>query len=355
MAQTAIVIGAGILGANVAYQLQKSGVEVTILDAGQPNATAHSFGWINASFFLNDDHFQLRKRAITAHRDLTKEIALPINWCGCLCFENQGPDFDRQANELARLGYDYDILDADALAEFVPDFVNPPERTLMFRQEAAAESPALAAKLIDAAIERGARLIRGVDVSSFDAENGRVKGVRTNAGTYNADQVVSAVGTATQRLLATLDVDIPLLQRPGAMITTRPVRTVAEHILVSEIGEIRQLSDGRLMMPTAVSHQSDTSDAIASVDDDAARALGRLQAMFPAVPLVIETVSLANRPVPKDGLPVVGPVLDGLYVVCAHSGITLGALLGQLVAQELGDGPNNDTLSTLAPYRPDRF
>ena len=57
---------------------------------------------------------------------------------------------------------------------------------------------------------------------------------------------------------------------------------------------------------------------------------------------------------PPDGYPVVGahPELPGFYTVVTHSGITLGPVLGPLVADELLTGR---PVPLLAPYRPDRF
>jgi glycine/D-amino acid oxidase-like deaminating enzyme len=45
------------------------------------------------------------------------------------------------------------------------------------------------------------------------------------------------------------------------------------------------------------------------------------------------------------------PGLPGTYLVVTHSGVTLGALLARLVADDLLHGRGDD----LAPYRPDRF
>ncbi len=56
---------------------------------------------------------------------------------------------------------------------------------------------------------------------------------------------------------------------------------------------------------------------------------------------------------PKDGHPIVGfePEVTGLYELVMHSGITLSALMGLLVTEDLlGVDPPE-----LAPYRPERF
>ena len=62
---------------------------------------------------------------------------------------------------------------------------------------------------------------------------------------------------------------------------------------------------------------------------------------------------------PEDGLPVVGFVTNScstrpprLYVAVCHSGITLGPMLGAMVALEVSQGRD---LDWLAPYRPARF
>src|SRR6266853_3170959 len=47
-----LVVGAGIIGASIAYHLAKRGARVTIAEAQRPaaGATGKSFGWINATF-----------------------------------------------------------------------------------------------------------------------------------------------------------------------------------------------------------------------------------------------------------------------------------------------------------------
>jgi glycine/D-amino acid oxidase-like deaminating enzyme len=55
------------------------------------------------------------------------------------------------------------------------------------------------------------------------------------------------------------------------------------------------------------------------------------------VTLQLESKTIAHRPIPKDGLPLVGRAerIDGLYVAVTHSGITLAPALGRFVADEI--------------------
>ena len=64
-------------------------------------------------------------------------------------------------------------------------------------------------------------------------------------------------------------------------------------------------------------------------------------------------VRIGVRSVARDGMPVAGvaPTIDNLYVLVAHSGVTLAPILGRLVADEVAGGDG----AALEAYRPARF
>ncbi len=147
-----------------------------------------------------------------------------------------------------------------------------------------------------------------------------------------------------------------MVDRPALVLKTRPVEKVIRHILVSELGEVRQLPDGAILMPTTVGHQGDASEEVSIPPDVAAdQALHRLQDLLPTLGLGWSEVTLAYRPMPQDELPVVGAVKPGLYVGTMHSGMTLGAVMGELIALEMVEGVTNQSGEWLGPYRPERF
>lgn len=351
-----IVVGAGVIGAVSAYYLQSAGAQVTIVDAGKSRATPASFGWVNASFYLNEDHFHLRNEGLAAYHRLSDELDIPINWSGCLCWENSGEAFDQQLGDLKQLKYNVEEIDAATFAELEPLVVNPPDRCLLFENEAAVESDELVFSLLKAATGKGARILNGVEVNGVIIETGCVIGVETNLGNLEADQVLIAAGTGSSLLSAKLNIQIPMLERPALVIKTRPVAQKIAHILVSEIGEVRQLPDGALLMPTTVSHQSSADSKIEERIDIAAEyAINRLREFLPALDLKLAEVMLAYRPVPADNLPVVGALKPGSYIATMHSGITLAAFMGELVSKEMLKGVSNETNKWLSPYRPQRF
>lgn len=357
MSEKIIVVGGGIIGCAIARKLAASGAEVVVVDeAGLAQAASgRSFGWINASFHLDAHHFRLRKEGIAAWHRLEKERgSLPISWGGALCWEEQGAALARMEAELEGLGYDVSSLERKALSERLPRLSALPDEALFFPGEGVAHAGKVTRALAQDAAEMGARFVTGVKVLEIREKGGRVTGVRTEHGDMPADQVVLAAGIGSAGLAGALGINLPMLSRPGLLLTTLPIAHVLDTVLVTPEGEIRQLADGRIMMPTSAGHQSDPTEAINQLPTEIAEAaLDRIRPYFAGQTLTLEEVTLSWRPVPGDGFPVVGPAgPEGLYVATLHSGVTLAAIVAELVAQEIGTG---DMPELLSPYRPGRF
>ena len=354
-----VVVGAGIIGALTALRLAQGGAEVTVIEAGQPAAAASgaSFGWINASFYHDADHFALRAAAITAHRRLGEALrSHAYQWTGCLCWEAQGPDFERQHDDLRRLGYAVEVVEPAKFAQLEPE-VAKPVRALRFGQEGAVDLQVLTREALSAATALGARLVTGVQVTGFEVKGDRITGLRWSGGMIAADRVILATGTGTEHLLASVDVTLPMLDRPGLILRSHPMPPLLSHILVSPGQELRQAPNGQLIAPTAAGHQGDSTDRIDS--DPAVLADAAAERVSSLLGRKVEwsEVTIAARPVPQDGLPVIGACGPrGLYVAVMHSGATLAPIVAELVACELSEGGIDAAQTALiAPYRPKRF
>lgn len=354
MVKNVLIVGRGIIGASLAFYLQRAGAEVTIVSDDTERATDGSFGWINASFYNDEAHFRARNAGLEAYRRLTQTLELPVNWSGCLCWENEGEALREQLSDLKQLGYAAERIDQMEFAALEPNVPNPPQECIYLPQEAAAESGALADALSDEAIRLGATTIRG-HVSRLIADDDRIVGAEVDGSAVKADEVVVAAGVHTPAFVEPFGCALPMLDRPAVILKTKPVTPKFSHIWVSEIGEVRQLPDGSILMPAAVGHQSiEASPDSPELEASAQAALARL-AKFTGIELELDWAKLAFRPVPKDGLPVTGRFKKGGYVAVMHSGITLAAIMGELISEEIMSGPSNQTDQYLAPYRPDRF
>lgn len=350
------IIGAGIVGASLAYALSLRGAQVTVIDAGGPasGATGRSFGWVNASFHADAAHFALRAEGIEAYRRLCQDLRVPVTWSGCLCWEEQGAALEAQAKALTDMGYGVQIIEPDDFALREPH-VRAPEAALYFEAEAAAEPAALTQALL---VASGARLVLGCAVEEIVTTGEKVSGLRIAGEKLPADRVIVAGGTGSADLLNPLGVALPLLYRPGVIFQTASMPPLLSHVCVAPIGEFRQTAQGRIVMPTAVSHQGDVSDGIADRPDLLAdEAAVRLQEVLKDVEVRWQEVAVAARPVPQDGLPVIGACGPaGVFAAVMHSGITLAPIVAEVLSAEVMGAPVSSAQAALvAPYRPDRF
>jgi len=347
-----LIIGAGLLGAAIAYRLAPH-ARVTVIEATSPAAQASgkSFGWINASFYLNPAHHALRVQAIAAHRRLDARLRTGIQWTGTLWWEETGPSFEATQETLLDLGYPTRLIGPDEFQRLEPSIPTPPERALLFPTEGAVDAADLTHRLLTAAMGQGAQLILGTPVTGLIGSS-RITAVRTDQGPIHADHIILATGTATPDLLGAVGFYLPLLPRPGVLLRSEPLPPLINHILVGPGGEIRQDAAGHLLTPASLSHQSDRATTVAPLADLAEATRARLKTLLPDVDVAWSRITLAHRPVPEHGLPVVGQVRPGLTVAVMHSGVTLAPLMGELVAAEVlgqGDSP------LLTPYRPALF
>jgi D-hydroxyproline dehydrogenase subunit beta len=350
-----VTVGAGIIGASIAFRAAEAGADVTLIEAAAPaaGATSKSFGWINASFAETDDYFHLRMAALGAHHRLDADLGgSGVRWGGSLWWEEEGAAFDAHVAKLTALQYAHRVLDRTQFARLAPAIADPPDRCLLVAQEGSVEGPALTARLLSAAAAQGAHIRLGCSALGLMATGKAVTGVMTTHGPLTADVTVIAAGMGSVALLAGVGVDLPLDNKPGLILHTRPIAPVTDHLILSPDVHFRQSPDGSLVAGEIFSGDGPGRDWITSdpgrLADDV---LHRLAARLPGHDIRPAVTMLGQRPVPRDGLPLVGPVgPEGLYVAAMHSGITLGPLMGELVTAELTSGPVPD----LALFRPDR-
>lgn len=109
---------------------------------------------------------------------------------------------------------------------------------------------------------------------------------------------------------------------------------------------------------TIGSHQSYNNEQIETRPDVLADiALKRLNTLMPSHYLEWGQVSLAQRPVPQDGMPVVGACgPEGMFTAVMHSGVTLAPIVAEILAQEVLVHPlSSQHAELISHHRHDRF
>lgn len=359
-----VVIGAGVIGAAVAFRLVEAGASVTLVDQGAPGGgtTSTSFAWLNANAKPPRAYHDLNVAGVHAHfrlRDALGEGPWLHASGNVQCAV--GPAADRLAAHVEHLrawAYPAERIDAAQAAALEPDVRWPAEPGAVFAHfplEGWAHGPTLVRCLVDAATVRGALLYAGAGVAALAPAGRGWRATLASGRAAEADAVVIAAGRWSDRVAALAGVQLPLAPTCGLLAVTGSVERGPRGVVTLPDFHMRPDGDDRIVL------QADDTDAMVGPEtppDPAlpgcALLLERARRALPAlaeVPIVEARVGI--RSLPADSFPVVGPVpgRDGVYLAVTHSGMTLGPLLGELVAAELARGASSPAL---APFRPAR-
>lgn len=348
-----IVVGAGIIGASIAWHLAREGARVTIIEAEQPGgiATRHSWAWLNASWGNPEPYFRLRVRAMSEWKRLASHVpAIRIRWNGGLLYDIPPDALAAYAAQHSAWGYGVRRVTPSQIAELEPALLHRPDLALHVAEEGALEPLATSKALLAAAIGLGAELKR-CQATRLVMAGGKVTGVETALGRLLADHVVVAAGTATTELVATAGVSAPTTAPPGLLVATKPTERLINGLIMAPDMHVRQLEDGRLLAGADFGGSDPGENAEATARD----VFAGLQSMLKGGDsLSFDHYQIGHRPMPADGFPIVGPApaVTGLYLAVTHSGITLAPAVGLFAAAEIL-GRQRDPL--LAPYGPERF
>ncbi|MBM3520103.1 MAG: FAD-binding oxidoreductase [Alphaproteobacteria bacterium] len=353
MSKRVIIVGAGILGASIAWHLAKAGAGVTVIEGGTPGgiATAASWAWINASWGNPEPYFRLRQRSMAEWRNLDREVpGLAVNWCGGLIWDLAPDELEAFARQQSAWGYKLRRVDHSAILAIEPNLRQVPDFAYHAPGEAMVEPVAAARALLDGAVAHGAQVLSETRVKWLIEEGDRVAGVHTDEGPLHADETIVAAGAATPELLASIGIVLKLKTPAGLLAHSRPARELLRGLVMTPGLHVRQTAEGRLVAGTdlAGADPLDQSDAMAADLMEKTRAL-----IAGSEDLALDFHSVGFRPTPADGFPAIGRPggRPGLYVAVSHSGMTLATIVGLFARDEILDG-HRDPL--LLPYAPDR-
>jgi glycine/D-amino acid oxidase-like deaminating enzyme len=156
------VVGAGIVGSAIAFELCSRGAAVTLVDAGGDRASENSFGWINASWFNRPDYFRLRHYSMGVWRRWAERVpGLNPSWSGCLVWDLDDPELDAFVRDHGAMGYAIRMVDRDTIRAIEPGLADPPARAALAEADGFIEAGPAASALRAAAAAAGARLLKG--------------------------------------------------------------------------------------------------------------------------------------------------------------------------------------------------
>ncbi|MCI0898838.1 MAG: FAD-binding oxidoreductase, partial [Chloroflexi bacterium] len=203
------VIGAGIVGAAIAYSLARRGVAVTVIDKGRPGggATSHSFAWINATAKHPVSYHDFNRRSLGMWDRFAKglDVDVGLRWGGQLEWastEEGAAELESRAGQLQAWGYPCQMLDGAQMAQLEPGLSPRQVTAAIYCESDGMVEPTLVAEAcIRAAAKHGAAVKLETAVTGLTVNSGSVT-VAAGGERINADVVVLAGGVENTRLAA---------------------------------------------------------------------------------------------------------------------------------------------------------
>jgi sarcosine oxidase subunit beta len=369
----AIIIGAGVMGASLAFHLTRAGMKfVTVLDktAVCGGMTAKS-GALVRMHYTNEPEARMAFASLGYFQHWKDMVGGECGFTQTGFIMTVTPDnADRLRHNvqmLRRLGVKTSVLTAQELRELQPFTQVDDLMVAAYEPESGYADPrATATAFMQQAQRQGARVREGIAVTAIRTSGGRVVGVDTSEGIFAAPIVVVMAGPWSDRLLQTAGLDFPLTpQRAQIAFYHRPPPLAQGHMVFIDgaLGTyFRPHGEGLTLIgvghwkpepPPDPDHYNEANDPdfIPAAKAKAARRIpGLQQAEYQSGHAGIYDVSPDSRPILDRA-----PGIEGLYMAAGFSGTgfkispAVGACMAELIMQERA------TFVDISPFRFGRF
>ena len=363
------VIGGGVIGLSLAWELAKAGGSVVVVERGELGREA---SWAGAGIlpagprldqFASDEpihpYDQLRAVSSLRHAQWTErlkeEAGIDNGYCRC-----GGLHFARHPGESAALrgwrlqlkdeGIEHSELSADNVmsSESMVSTENL-RYALLLPDEAQIRNPRHLQALAEAGLRRGVEFRTSCEVQSIQTSGGRISGLQTEQGTISAGNYCFTSGAWTYPLLESMTASLEIIPIRGQMILFQTDRPLIRHILNEGSRYLVPRQDGHLLAGSSeeeAGYDKSTTEEILNQLREFA------YSWLPDLRQGREVKSWAGlRPGSLDGFPYLDrlPTVDNGFVAAGHfrSGIYLSPATAENMAHWMLHG---QPLISLEPF-----
>ncbi len=370
-----VVVGGGVVGASVAFQLARHGVRnVLLLERRQlaAGATGKSGALVRAHY-SNGPETQLTLDSLKVFRNWEEHVGVGNPGFKDVGFIRVVHPQDEEHLKLnvavqQRLGGNTRLVTTDELREIEPLMNTKDFNVAAFEPHSGYADPvATVHGFARAAACSGVKIIEQTEVTAIVVAGGRVTGVETSRGTISTDTVVVAVGAYANALLVPLGVDLGLFPRRVQVAVFRwpfAIDELTAHRVVIDAINLSWLRpEGEYGTLIGVEHgvrsATDPDTYLESVDqgyvDHARRALAARYPVFEnAIMRGAWSGVFMQSP---DDHPIIDhiPSVEGLFVSTGDSGSSFktAPAVGVCIAEWITSG--EPQLMELTPFRSTRF
>ena len=360
-----LIIGAGLVGAAVAYGLARQGSRVTLLDGDDIDhrAARANFGlvWLQGKGGAMPSYHRLTRHSVDAWPSLSNELAHRSG--ANLAFERNGGlhiclsdvEFEARRSQLHRLHnaaggeQDWEMIERPELERLLPGVTLGPDvvGASYGRSDGSCNPLQLLAALQRSILDLGGKIAGDARVDAIRPGAGGFR-VDTKAGSFAAPKIVIAAGLGTVELARQVGLDVMLQPERGEILVTER----CDRFLPLPCSGLRQTGEGTVMIGA-------TNERVGLDSLTTGQAAGRLAAKAARIVPQLARARVVRqwaglRVMTPDGFPIYAQSRDhpGAFVALCHSGVTLAAFHASELAAAILTGALPDSL---APFHQSRF
>ncbi len=362
------IIGAGVIGASIAFELAGEKLRVIVLDRQEPGREA---SWAAAgmlspapdsprdlplvplgreSLRIYPEFVSRIEEASGQSANLAREGTLEI-FAGA----NGQADRDRRVGECRQLGLRAEPVAVETAREWEPELGSGAQAAAWLPDECTVEPRALMSAVLAAAGHREVEIRRDRPVTENIREGDRCTGVVAGREKIATRHAVVAAGCFSKQIGESspwFAQYAPTRPVRGQMLALRPNGASLRRVLRSERGYLVPRRDGRIV---AGSTSEEAGFEKSVTPEGRKKILDAALELFPGLvgAELVETWS-GLRPGTPDDLPILGPTgVEGLLVSTGHyrNGILLAAVTAKLLRDWIVDGRTSFDAAAFSPLR----
>ena len=346
-----IIIGGGVIGCAVAYNLAKSQVKPLVIDkaGGVGREASRAGAGILASHASTQaPSAELCRASLALYPPLAEELKaetqIDIEFIQSGSIAVFSTDAEKKglislAERRVERGFTAEVLTAAQVLELEPAVSKEVNGGVRFTHDAQVRSAKLSEALAKGAAQLGAQFLFGNPVNALLRKAERAVGVEVNGETYHGETIVIAAGCWSGKMAALLDYQLPIEPVRGQIVLTETMRPRFRHIIDGYGVYLVPRSDGKILIGATVEFVGfDNRTTLGGIH-------GLIEAGTSLMPALREMAFVQAwsglRPYAKGG-PYLGklPGFDNVIVASGHykNGILLAPITGKLICELITTG-----------------
>ena len=361
-----LIIGGGIIGLALAYELGRAGLSVCVVDRGNPGREA---SWAGAGILppgaaSSPDPLE----SLVAHSSrlhahwaarLREETGVDTGYrqCGGLYVarsEQELEELREEAERLTGFGVELQWLSTHEVEQLEPVLVGTTTGAYLLPTEAQLRNPRHLNALLAACRLQGVEIFAHTPVEAIQLDRDRVASVQTPHARLIAHHYCLSAGCWSGELIAQLGFPVSIQPVRGQMVLLKSERHVLGRVVNHHLRYLVPRDDGHILVGSTMENAGfDRTTTAAGVSGLIAFALDLAPALSACS---VERSWAGLRPATSDGLPILGrlPNLENAWIAAGHfrNGLTLSTATAEEMGRLIRGLPST---IDVAPYSPTRF